>query len=147
MTYPNAIQFTSKNSVSNQGLLDLTISYNNKVIAKNGSKNFTIGGKVLVFSREHGTGLHVYSAVIKELMDYPSSVWLEHGGKLFTVNYTIEPTSEVVYLTEAKVKTICAPFHTWQIANAIFMGGKDNVEPIGKPRARLVEYLETNHPV
>ena len=146
MTYPNAIQFKSEHSVNNQSLLDLTISYNNKVIAKNGVKNLTVGNKVLVFAREKGVGTHVYSAVIKELLDYPSSAWFEHGGKLWNVNYAVEPTSEVVYLTETEVKTICAPWKTWQIANTVFMGGGDNVEKIGKPRVRLVEYLETNHP-
>ena len=144
-TYPNAIQFKSDHSVNNQSLLDLTISYNNKVIAKNGVKNFTVGNKVLVFSREEGIGMHVYSGIIKELLDYPSSVWFNHGGKLWKVNYAIETTSEVVYLTEAEVKTICSPWKTWQMCNSVFMGGKNNVEPIGKPRIRLVEYLEANH--
>ena len=57
MTYPNAIQFSSEHSVNNQGLLDLTLSYNNKVIAQK-RNNLTVGNKVLICNREKGRGMH-----------------------------------------------------------------------------------------
>ena len=144
MIYPNAVQFSCEHSVSNQGLLDLTLSYNNKVIAQK-RNNLTVGNKVLVCNREKGKALHVYSATITKKLDYPSSAWSNHGGKLWASNWEVEPTSEVVYLTEDEVRRICGSLMNWHICNSSFMGSGKNVEPVGEPRVRLVEYLETNH--
>lgn len=145
MIYPNAIQFSREHSVNNQGLLDLTLSYNNKVIAQK-RNNLTVGNKVLVCNREKGTGIHAYSATITKKLDHPSSVWSNHGGKVWESNWEVEPSSEVVYLTEDEVRRICGSSMNWHICNSSFMGNGKNVEPVGKPRARLVEYLEIKHP-
>tara|TARA_Y100000034_G_C6519961_1_gene223729 strand:- start:23 stop:463 length:441 start_codon:yes stop_codon:yes gene_type:complete len=145
MSYPNAVQFKPEHSVNNQGLLDLTLSYNHKVIAQKRS-NLTVGNKVLVCTRIKGKALHVYSAIITTKLDYPASVWFNHGGKLWKSNWEVEPTSEVVYLTEEEIKSICGSRMNWHVFNSSFMGNGRNKEPVGKPRARLVEYLETNHP-
>ena len=112
MTYPNAIQFSSEHSVNNQGLLDLTLSYNNKVIAQR-RNNLTVGNKVLICNRDRGTGIHVYSATITKKLDYPSSVWFNHGGRLWQSNWEVEPSSEVVYLTEDEVRRICGSSMNW----------------------------------
>tara|TARA_R110000851_G_C12714900_1_gene527759 strand:- start:65 stop:508 length:444 start_codon:yes stop_codon:yes gene_type:complete len=143
--YPNAINFSNKHSVANQGLLDLTLSYSHEVVAQT-LGNVTLGNNVLVFSRDHGEGIHVYSAVITNKLTRPSKIWYNFGGKLWKNNWEIIPTSKIKYLTEAEVKGICGLQMSWQICNPSFMGSGKNTEKIGNPRVRLLDYLQTNHP-
>tara|TARA_R110002153_G_scaffold136259_1_gene286118 strand:+ start:395 stop:829 length:435 start_codon:yes stop_codon:yes gene_type:complete len=137
----NAVQFSSNHSVSGQSLLDLTLSYNNNVIAQTRG-NLTVGNEVLVFARNKGVGLHVYAAIIIDKLAVPSPVWQQNGGNLWAHNWSITPVSDVIYLTEPAVRNICGPDMTFQMCNSSFMGSGKSWKKVGSPRAKLYAYLK-----
>ena len=139
--YPNCINYSPKHSAGKSGDTDITISYKEKVIGQTRG-NLSAGNDVLVLSRDKDRKqVTVFVAeIIEKLKEYPTC-WAERGGKIWKHNWSINPKSKPITLHEYEIEDILGHKPNWLLANSSFMGGGKNVDKVGIPRQKIIDYL------
>jgi len=139
--YPNAIQYKDSHSSLGNGLSDLIMSFDHKVIASN-LINLTIGNTAIVAYNDVKEGvLYAFGAIIIERLDYQPTIWKTNGGQMWAGNWSIEPITRIERLTWDQIENLIGQPPTRHIINQSMGGGGKNIPKIGKPRQMIIEHM------